>query len=90
MKIDREEKNLLKSLDSEGWSSVKDIKFYKKHLKETAIKTMLKDSRMNIRISKRDLGRLKAKALEDGLPYQTLVSSIIHKYLTGKLKELKA
>jgi predicted DNA binding CopG/RHH family protein len=87
MKIDREEKNLIKSIDSGGWTSVKDLKAYKKHLKEAAIKTMLKDSRMNIRIAKRDLNKLKAKALENGMPYQTLVSSILHKYLTGKLKE---
>jgi len=48
---------------------------------------MLKDQRMNIRIAKRDMDKLKAKALENGMPYQTLVSSIIHKYLTGKFKE---
>jgi predicted DNA binding CopG/RHH family protein len=48
---------------------------------------MLKDQRMNIRITKRDLDKLKAKALENGMPYQTLVSSILHKYVTGKIKE---
>lgn len=48
---------------------------------------MLKDKRMNIRISSRDLNQLKAKALEEGIPYQTLVSSVLHKYLIGKLKE---
>jgi len=69
------------------WQSVNNLKAYKKHLQETAAKTMLKNQRMNIRIAKRDLDRLKAKALEEGLPYQTLVSSILHKYLTGKLKE---
>jgi predicted DNA binding CopG/RHH family protein len=90
MKTNREEKKLLTSLESGGWTSVKDLKSYKKHLKETASKTMLKDQRMNIRIANRDLNKLKAKALEDGMPYQTLVSSILHKYLTGKLKESKA
>jgi predicted DNA binding CopG/RHH family protein len=48
---------------------------------------MLKDRRMNIRITKRDLDKLKAKALENGMPNQTLVSSILHKYLTGKFQE---
>ena len=42
---------------------------------------------MNIRIAKRDLEGLKTRALEEGLPYQTLVSSILHKYVTGKLRE---
>jgi predicted DNA binding CopG/RHH family protein len=87
LKIDREEKKLLDSLDERKWTSVKDMKAYKKHLRDAAVKTMLKDQRMNIRIAKRDLDRLKAKAMEDGMPYQTLVSSILHKYLTGKLKE---
>jgi predicted DNA binding CopG/RHH family protein len=49
---------------------------------------MLKDQRMNIRIGKRDLEGIKAKALEEGIPYQTLVASIIHKYVNGKLKEM--
>jgi len=87
MKANNYEKKLLKSLESGEWSSVNDLKSYKKHLTEAARKTMLKDRRMNIRIAKRDLDRLKAKALEHGIPYQTLVSSILHKYLSGKLKE---
>jgi predicted DNA binding CopG/RHH family protein len=48
--------------------------------------TLRKDQRMNIRISKADLNRIKAKAAEEGIPYQTLVASIIHKYVSGKLK----
>ena len=44
---------------------------------------------MNIRIAQKDLNALKIKALEEGVPYQTLVSSIIHKYLSGKLIEKK-
>ncbi|MCI0449428.1 MAG: antitoxin [Chlorobi bacterium] len=87
MKADGEEKKLLKSIQSGEWTSVKDLKTYKKHLADAARKTMLKDRRMNIRIAKRDLDRLKSKALEEGIPYQTLVSSILHKYLSGKLKE---
>jgi predicted DNA binding CopG/RHH family protein len=49
---------------------------------------MAKDQRMNIRIGKKDLEGIKAKALEEGMPYQTLVASIIHKYVSGKLKEV--
>jgi len=42
---------------------------------------------MNIRIAKKDLAALKVRALEEGIPYQTLVSSILHKYLSGRLVE---
>jgi len=85
--MDIEEKQLQKSIEEDEWTSVEDIKEYKKHLREVAARTMLKDQRMNIRIAKRDLDGLKAKALEEGIPYQTLVSSILHKYVIGKLKE---
>ena len=86
MKQDNDEKNILNSLESNEWSSSKDIKSLKKHLMEAARQTVLKDQRMNIRIAKRDLDKLKVKAMEEGMPYQTLVSSILHKYVTGKLK----
>ena len=43
--------------------------------------------RINIRISEKDLTDLKIKAREEGLPYQTLVSSVLHKYLNGRLVE---
>ena len=59
----------------------------KKQFKTAAKNTLLKDQRMNIRIAQRDLEGLKTKALEEGMPYQTLVASILHKYITGKLKE---
>lgn len=87
MKFIRDEKKLINSLDRGEWSPVKNLKAYKKHLQAAARRTMLKDKRMNLRISKRDLDKLKVKALEEGMPYQTLVSSVLHKYLTGKLKE---
>ena len=85
MKNNNSEKKLLKSIESGEWSSVKELKSYKEHLRKTARKTILNDQRMNIRVAKRDLDKLKAKALEAGMPYQTLVSSILHKYLTGLL-----
>jgi len=87
MKITKEEKILINKIESGNWKSVKDFESYKLHLKETAQKTMIKDQRMNIRMAKRDIDALKAKALEEGMPYQTLVSSILHKFVTGKLKE---
>jgi predicted DNA binding CopG/RHH family protein len=51
---------------------------------------MRKDKRINIRISNRDLKAVQLKALEEGIPYQTLVSSVIHKYISGSLKDISA
>jgi predicted DNA binding CopG/RHH family protein len=82
-----EESDLLESIDKDEWISVKNKNPMIKQLKETAHNTMLKDQRMNIRIGKKDLDGLKVRAMEEGIPYQTLVSSIIHKYINGKLRE---
>ena len=83
----KEESDLLESIEKDEWVSVKNRTDIIKQLKETAHNTMLKDQRMNIRIGKKDLDGLKVRAMEEGIPYQTLVSSIIHKYINGKLKE---
>jgi predicted DNA binding CopG/RHH family protein len=83
----KDEKELMKSIDNNEWKSVANLEEMKNQLKSAAKNTLLKDQRMNIRIAKRDLEGLKTRALEEGLPYQTLVSSILHKYVTGKLRE---
>ncbi len=83
----KDEKELMKSIDNNEWRSVENLEEMKNQLKSAAKNTLLKDQRMNIRIAKRDLEGLKTRALEEGLPYQTLVSSILHKYVTGKLRE---
>jgi predicted DNA binding CopG/RHH family protein len=49
--------------------------------------TAIKDRRVNIRLSSGDLQDIQAKALEEGLPYQTLIASVLHKYVTGRLSE---
>jgi predicted DNA binding CopG/RHH family protein len=63
-----------------------EIKKAKKAAAATVTKSE-KSERMNIRIPPNDLRHLKIKAMEEGMPYQTLVSSIIHKYLIGRLQE---
>ena len=83
-----EEKDLLRTIENDEWKTAKNKNALLSELKETATNTMLKDQRMNIRIGKRDLDGIKEKALEEGIPYQTLVASIIHKYVNGKLKEV--
>jgi predicted DNA binding CopG/RHH family protein len=53
-------------------------------------KQLKKDKRINIRISSRDLEALQRRAIEEGLPYQSLVSSVLHKYVSGGLKDITA
>jgi len=87
MKLTKEEKELTKSLDKGEWRTIPNLKEEIKRSKAYAKATIIKDRRMNIRIAKKDLDSLKVKAIEEGIPYQTLVSSIIHKFLSGRLVE---
>ena len=82
-----DEDTLLNSIENGEWKTVKNISSMKDKVMEAARNTLLKDQRMNIRIAQRDLEGLKTRALEEGIPYQTLVSSILHKYLNGQLQE---
>ncbi len=84
----QEEHDLLESIENDAWKSSENKDSLIEELRETAVHSMAKDQRMNIRIGKRDLDGIKAKAIEEGIPYQTLVASIIHKYVHGKLKEV--
>ena len=56
--------------------------------KAAARATAIKDRRVNIRLSSGDLSDIQVKALEQGMPYQTLIASVLHKYVTGRLTEL--
>jgi len=84
---DKYEKELFESVEKGEWVSVEQLDEEILAAKEYATGTYTKDQRMNIRISKKDLGALKLKAMEEGLPYQTLVSSILHKYVSGQLTD---
>lgn len=86
-KLDKEEKEILESYDKEEWQSVEDFKEETKNYRRYARNTLLKNKRINIRISERDLINLKAKSIEEGIPYQSLISSVLHKYVNGKLVE---
>ena len=85
--IDTEEKELIESLERDGWKPAGELESWKTLLSKTATNTLTKDQRMNIRITKNDLDGIKQRAAEEGIPYQTLVASIIHKYVTGRLCE---
>lgn len=85
--MDREEQAFIDSVESGEWTRADDAEQLIREAKDYANGTLLKNKRMNIRISERDLRNLKIRALEEGLPYQTLVSTIIHKYLAGRFHE---
>ena len=81
--IDKEEMELAKSLEAEEW--VSDLtKKEKKQYEEYARNSLTKQKRINIRMTERDLKKIQAKAIEEGLPYQSLISMLIHKYNEGK------
>jgi predicted DNA binding CopG/RHH family protein len=87
LKFDEEELKILRDFERGEFESVKNFQNEKKQLEEAAGKTLMKNKRINIRISSRDLTRIQKKAAKEGIPYQTLISSTLHKFITGKLKE---
>ena len=89
VKLSKEEKQLLDSVESGEFQSVL-TEARRKELEAVAGNTFKKDKRINIRISNRDLMAVQSRASEEGIPYQTLVSSIIHKYVSGSLQDIAA
>lgn len=88
-KLSKEEKELLDSVESGKFeSTLTDAR--RKELEAVATSTFRKDKRINIRLSNRDLIAVQSRASEEGIPYQTLVSSIIHKYVSGSLRDIAA
>lgn len=83
--IDDEERELLESLESGDWRPVKNLNQEKKRAVSAARSTLKKDKRINLRLSQKDYHQIQVKAIEEGIPYQTLISSLIHKYLNGSL-----
>ena len=85
-KLNKEEKEILESYENDEWVSVSKPESIAKY-KAAAKATFRKDKRVNIRISELDLELLQERALIEGLPYQTLMSSVLHKYVTGRFAE---
>jgi predicted DNA binding CopG/RHH family protein len=83
--LDREEQDLLESYEREEWRQVAGFESEASRYRGYARETFHKDARVNIRISSKDLDKLKTRALEEGIPYQTLIASVLHKYITGRL-----
>ncbi len=87
LKLDTEEKELLVSYEADEWQSVGNLEKKAQAYSEYATATFKKDKRVNIRISGKDLEALQKRALEEGLPYQTLIASVLHKFISGRLVE---
>ena len=87
LKLQQDELELLASYESEEWKSVKKLKEQKEQYRAYARATFRKDKRVNIRISEKDLLDLQKRAIRQGIPYQTLLSSVLHKYASGALTD---
>ena len=83
--IDQEEKDLMESIERDEWQPVKNIDQEKEKAVEAARNTLKKDKRINLRLTQKDYHQIQIKAIEEGIPYQTLISSLVHKYLNGSL-----
>jgi predicted DNA binding CopG/RHH family protein len=86
MKLDAYELEVLSAFESGKLRSVATKAELAKY-REAARATAIKDRRVNIRLSSGDLAAIQARALEEGMPYQTLIASVLHKYVTGRLVE---
>ena len=85
MSLTKDEKELLASVEAGEWRSVANVKEALERYQALVHASQRKDKRVNIRMTERDLLRFKKKAAEEGLPYQSLISSVLHKYINGIL-----
>ena len=86
MKLDKYEEEILAAFESGALVPVA-TKEELEHIREAARATALKDQRINIRLSAGDLRDIQVKAMQEGMPYQTLIASVLHKYVTGRFAE---
>lgn len=87
MEFDKEELQILQDFERGEFRSIRNFQSEKLELEKTARHTLQKDKRINIRISSRDLERIQMQAAREGVPYQTYISSSLHKLVTGRLME---
>lgn len=86
-KRDSFEEDILAAYEKGELKSISPSKAQLKRYQEAAQATFIKDRRVNIRLSSPDLMDIQARALEEGIPYQTLIASILHKFVSGRLVE---
>ena len=87
--LDKEEQQLLQDFERGEFESLKNFRHEKRQLEAAVKETLHKRKRINIRISARDLEQLQKRAVAEGMPYQTLIASTLHKFVTGQLTETK-
>lgn len=83
MKLSKEEKEILDAFEAGKLKSIPNVASEITRHRKYAKNTLLKNKRINIRISERDLIHLQRKAVQEGIPYQTLISSILHKHIAN-------
>jgi predicted DNA binding CopG/RHH family protein len=88
-KLDVEEQSILSAYEAGALTSVASKAELAK-FKAAARSTAVKDKRVNIRLSSGDLSDIQIRALQEGVPYQTLIASVLHKYVTGRLSDTKS
>jgi len=86
-KLDDFEKDILSAYENGELKSTSPSKAELAKFKAAASATFLKEKRVNIRLSAPDLMDIQARALEEGIPYQTLIASVLHKYVSGRFVE---
>ena len=86
-KFDQEEQEILEAFESGNVKRARNADDIQQRHKQYAKAMLQKDARINIRLPSKDLRGLKKRALSEGIPYQTLVASILHKYVEGRLHE---
>lgn len=87
IKLDQEENEILEAFESGNVKQAKNAAETQNRHREYAKAMLQKDARINIRLPSKDLRGLQKRALSEGIPYQTLVASILHKYVEGRLHE---
>lgn len=88
MKLDAYEQEILHAFDA-GELQPDASHAELERMRHAARATAIKDQRINIRLSSNDLRDIQVRALQEGLPYQTLIASVLHKYVTGQLAETR-
>ena len=87
MKLDPEEKELLEAYKNGKMAPQKPSNELLSNLSRAAENTFKKDRRINIRLSNHDLSGIQRIALQKGIPYQALISGLIHQYVEGDIHE---
>lgn len=89
-RLDRYEREVVSAYEKGRLISVRPAKAQVQAFRDAARATIIKNKRVNIRLSSADLMDIRARAMEEGVPYQTLIASVLHKYVSGRLREAKS